>query len=1107
MRSILVTLITILSCYSSFGQQYLWAKGGGTSDATSGTAASVDESAYFMCTDQNKNVYALSIIGSHSTMTADTFTHGSTSSIINNNVLITSYNCNGVMRWAKLLTCTPSSAYPIGMTVDNAGHLYVCGTFYHYSGSFSIGYDSTFSSSYQLAAAIQFDTNGHLNWVRWIGPNTLANRNASIPGAGAVALDKQQNLHFIKLYKNGSQITPSVLTTYGTYDVVYDAVGNLLSATRLQLDSFLCVMGACFDSNSNKLYIQGHSNGLLVSTGDYPSFAASFDANRNVIWQDTIQAPLYATMGARAGFNSIATDNVGHLYFSGYGFGSVAFREDTVTNAPFGIGSTAFVLKTDTLGNPNWLKGYSSTLSICALATITVMPNNKVAASGCFVGTIVSGSETVTDYSGESQNAFFTILDTGGNIQTLQQLHGPGNPDDSKALTSDKVGNLYIGGQVASSIWGGSITPYTSVGGNTDFFVMKYGVDCNCTSMPMASFTYSGSPTVTFNYTGTTAGIDSVRWYFGDGGTAITFSPTHTYTAAGVYHVTVRIYSACGNDVRFATITIPCIGAPVCSFTSTGLSATRNFTYTGTPATPDSVAWTFGDGGHATGLTVSHTYATTGTFNVCATVYTPCGNNTVCNTVTITCTSTLAAAYTHSGYTPVGFTYTGTTTGLDSVVWHYGDGGHGTGLTSTHAYTSVGLKTACVLAYNHCGVDSSCNTFNVPCITAPAAAFTSSGTTATRNFTYTGTAVGLDSVVWNFGDGGHAVGNTATHTYATTGTFNVCVTAYSPCGSNTSCSSITVTCLTGPTASFSNTGVPTTTFTYTGTTTGLDSVVWRYGDGGHGTGTSSVHVYTIGGTYTACVLAYNHCGWDSACTTIVVPCIPPVANFNNTGTLVQNFTYTGTAPGIDSIVWTYGDGNTDTGYTATHTYAAEGTYHVCVMAYSYCAADTQCSDIVITCPPPVAAITNTNDTFHYTGTTPTIDSIVWNFGDGFTDTGMSPVHPYAVTDTYHVCVRVYGYCGADTLCTDVIVTGVGISTITLSDISVYPNPATNQVNIERVTSLMNYRVMSVTGSVLQSGPLNVGTNRLDMSNYSPGVYMIELISGDGGRKTFRIIKQ
>ncbi len=948
MRVLFIVLLSILFCSNLFAQQYQWVKGGGTTDDIS--PPYTKEGSYYMCTDQNKNIYSLNVIGSHTAMTADTFTHGSTPFVVSNNILITSYNCNGVMRWAKLITCSGYDVHPLGLVVDRIGHLYLSGIFWHASGTFSIGYDTTIATSNLVAGTIQLDTNGHFNWIRWVGPNTVANRTASSPGYGTLALDNQQNVHFIKVLRSGSQITPSVLSTYGTYDITYDATGTLLSAVRLQLDSLQAIQGACFDSSSNTMFTYGDANELLVSSGNYPTFAAAFDANRNVLWKDTLTSPYFGSSGLGSAFNGIATDNSGHLYLCGSASVSGAYGGDTVTNAPFGLGSIGIVLKTDTLGHPIWLKPFASSLSICGFSSVAVMPNNKITASGAMVGTVISGNDTLVNYSGESENAFFTILDTSGNIQTLQQIHGNGNPDISMCLASDKVGNLYLGGYVASSIWGGSMTPYTSVGGNTDFFVMKYGVDCNCTSMPMAAFTYSGSPTVTFNYTGTTAGVDSVRWYFGDGGTAITFSPTHTYTAAGVYHVTVRIYSACGNDVRFATITIPCVGLPVCSFTYSGTTATRNFTYTGTPATPDSVAWTFGDGGHATGLSVSHTYLTAGTFNVCATVYTPCGNHTICNSVTITCAS-------------------------------------------------------------------------------------------------------------------------------------------------------------APIASFTNSGAPTTTFTYSGTTTGLDSVVWHYGDGGHGTGTTSVHSYTLGGSYVACAIAYNHCGWDSACATITVPCVPPVANFSHAGTLVQNFSYTGTTPGIDSIVWDYGDGNTGHGSASTHTYAIEGTYHVCVMAYSYCAADTQCSDIVITCPPPVAAITNTNDTFHYTGTTPTIDSIVWNFGDGFTDTGMSPVHPYAVTDTYHVCVRVYGYCGADTLCTDVIVTGVGISTITLSDISVYPNPATNQVNIERVTSLMNYRLMSVTGSVLQSGPLNVGKNRLDMSNYSPGVYMIELISGNGSRKTFRIIKE
>ena len=50
----------------------------------------------------------------------------------------------------------------------------------------------------------------------------------------------------------------------------------------------------------------------------------------------------------------------------------------------------------------------------------------------------------------------------------------------------------------------------------------------------------------------------------------------------------------------------------------------------------DSVVWNFGDGSHATGLTTTHTYTANGTFHPCVTVYTNCGSNTYCDTITVT---------------------------------------------------------------------------------------------------------------------------------------------------------------------------------------------------------------------------------------------------------------------------------------------------------------------------------------------------------------------------------------------------------------------------------------------------------------------------------------
>jgi PKD repeat protein len=76
-----------------------------------------------------------------------------------------------------------------------------------------------------------------------------------------------------------------------------------------------------------------------------------------------------------------------------------------------------------------------------------------------------------------------------------------------------------------------------------------------CT-VPVANFTHSGSPVVTFHYSGTTSGVDSVHWHFGDGTTATGTNPIHTYTASGTYSVCATAYTNCDSNTRCSNVVI-----------------------------------------------------------------------------------------------------------------------------------------------------------------------------------------------------------------------------------------------------------------------------------------------------------------------------------------------------------------------------------------------------------------------------------------------------------------------------------------------------------------------------------------------------------------------
>ena len=624
-----------ISTSAIHAQQFKWVTGGGT-------VSSNVEQVQSMCTDPNGNVYALSAVG-NDPIVADTFhetPYGATE-----NILLTSYNCSGQMRWAKLIASSLDHCVPFGIVADSLGNIYVAGEFSGAGGgsTLHIGYDTTLSATstdYLSTGLLKFDTSGRFKWIRYVGANNLASALAVGSLADPLTIDASNNAHYFCYVKSGVPLMTGVTSIYGVYDMTYNTSGTLLSAVRLDLDSQWFLHGAVIDPVTNKLYAYGEINqgiygGFLTDT----FFAVGFDASRNLLWQ------YFCGHGDDDVISGIILDQTKHLHFSGEAQGAASsplgptfsFNGDSVYSTHFG-GDISIVLTTDTNGHPEWIKKFDGSLDVNGFNSITQLPNNKVAAFGTFVGKVIDnqGDSLVTP-AGDGYSTYFAIYDSAGDLQTVQQTFGDGFYNVGIAITSDKVGNIYIGGYVADSIWAGTpaIPAYHSIGGNTDFFVMKYGVDCSCTIMPIANYSDTGTSIIGFNYTGTTTGIDSVVWNFGDGSaTTLGTSPFHTYTASGTYNACATVYTSCGSDIHCSEVVVPCSIVPTSSYSHAGVPIV-NFTYTGTTSGIDSVIWQFGDGGMGNGLTTTHTYTALGTYTVCATAYTVCDSNTFCDTVVI----------------------------------------------------------------------------------------------------------------------------------------------------------------------------------------------------------------------------------------------------------------------------------------------------------------------------------------------------------------------------------------------------------------------------------------------------------------------------------------
>lgn len=319
---------------------------------------------------------------------------------------------------------------------------------------------------------------------------------------------------------------------------------------------------------------------------------------------------------------------------------------------------------------------------------------------------------------------------------------------------------------------------------------------------PTAAFTSTTSGlTANVDASGSTDSdgtIASYAWDFGDGATGTGATASHAYATGGTKTVTLTVTDNKGATAQVShtlSVTSP-NQAPVASFTATAVQLAVTVDASGS-SDPDgtvaSYAWDFGDGATATGPTGSHTYATAGTKTVTLTVTDDKGvSSTLSQPVQVTAPPPNVRPTAGFTSTTDGLTANLSSTSTDSdgtvVAWSWDFGDSTPAITTenaTHTYATAGTRQVTLTVTDNNGATATV-TRDVT-VTAPPPANqppTADFTTAVDGLTASITSISTDpdgtvaAYAWNFGDNSTDIVSTptASHTFATAGTYQVTLT-------------------------------------------------------------------------------------------------------------------------------------------------------------------------------------------------------------------------------------------------------------------------------------------------------------------------------------------
>jgi len=700
------------------------------------------------------------------------------------------------------------------------------------------------------------------------------------------------------------------------------------------------------------------------------------------------------------------------------------------------------------------------------------------------------------------------------------------NPTQFTNLSSISSGTidslLWTFGDGDSSIDYNPVHLYDSLGGNTPTLYLTSNFGCKdsiskpitINPLPLSNFNIKDVchtfPSLFGDNSSVSSGVvNSWNWNFGDGYTSTSQNPSHTYSQPGTYNINLIVTTdeGCKDTIKKSTTVNP---EPKSNFSVSNpcLLQPSKFTNTSTISSGviSSSQWDFGDGVKTYIKNPDHTYGGLNSYNV--------------KLVTISdkgCSDTLIKPVTIYPIPVPDFNFnkvclTNGTVFMDNSNiqsgnllfwnWNFGDSKTSNQKNPTHIYSTDGDFNVQLVVTS----DKTCQdtvekkvtvhpepkpdfNFNVVCENK----VTNFGDLTKVN---SGTIV---SWKWSFGDGNTSTQKNPSHTYQSSGTYNVKLDVVTDKGCT---GSITKQVVVNP--------LPITDFVSSEECQGdstefisfnlnpsqtITNWSWNFGDGTFSLLKSPKTLYKTFGTFLVTLVSTNIFGCtDTVIHESVVNPLPIVQYTNTTECLgfTTKFNNTSSVPlGTITYDWNFGDGIGSTVKDPTHSYTTDGTFNTqLIVTTNEGCKDTLKKDVVVH-PKPIANFLFNNEcklipvqfTDQSTIHTGTITNWNWNFPS----TKKDPTFVFTKDTVYDVTLMVNSNFG----CKDTLT----------KQITIYPIPTPNFTSdfvcLNNPTPFFNLSTIKVgTLSHQWSFGDGVGSNLLSpLHTYqSSGTFGVKLIT-------------